>query len=301
MPGTVAERTTEQATSRGNGPDGRRLRNGEMVPLTAEQSERLAVLFEQYADRLLRYLRTRLMNRGISAAETWSMAEDLAQDVWIRVARTGAKDLLSSEPLTESATVGMLFVRAKCQLVDHFRRPASTEKPVDWQDDATCRALGSLLPSNAAMAELSGELADVVAALPEQEQAALTLKLDGLSLEQIGERMGCQLNTARLYTIAAVLLLRLSRPELSGPPAPVEELEGWEREALGRVSTAQREALLRVGDGLARRVLLLNLADGLSSRDAARTLGVTRGRVLPASRCVKVLRSLAAEDMEQAA
>lgn len=89
------EREAVQVVRQGNGPGGRRLRQGEDIPLTAEQSQRLSALCERYGNYLVRYAKRKLVCYGFSAAAAETLAEDIAQCTWIEVARTGAKDLLA--------------------------------------------------------------------------------------------------------------------------------------------------------------------------------------------------------------
>ncbi|MFJ9375759.1 RNA polymerase sigma factor [Streptomyces sp. NPDC101455] len=291
MPGIATERVTAGAWYRGNGPDGRRLERGEMVPLSAEQSERLAVLFERYSVRLVSYARRKLITYGQSPAAAASLAEDIAQDAWIEVSRTGAKDLLRPEELDGEEVCRVLYARVKTQISAHYRRLRSHETPVDWQDPATCNVLCPLLPEGCALAALPQDLDVVVAALPEREREALLLHVDGLSREQAADRMGCAVSTARTLVETALLLLQIGNPNLSDPPVGRESLPGWEQHALEELTETQRAVLLRL-DTLPRRVLLLHLVKEMDSRAIADHLGVDRRRICAAYACVPALRAL---------
>ncbi|MGW1545538.1 sigma-70 family RNA polymerase sigma factor [Streptomyces sp. NPDC002346] len=302
MPGTVAERTTEQATSRGNGPGGRKLERGEIIPLTPDQSERLAALYEEFGNgRLVSYAARKLMNRGLRRTRAIELAEDITQDVWVAVARETTKPLMSVEKLSEDERRILLFGRVKTEVHAYFRRLSSGEAPVDFTDPQTCNWLCPLLSSGCARTELPGYLNTMVAALPEREREALLLRMEGMNMRLVAEHVGVSYPTANRLVETALLLIQIDSPELSADPVPVESLPKWEREELGHMSTAQRAALLRM-DEISRRALLLHVGRGLNITDVARRLNVPRYQVLPVlGACATALRSLTAADMEQAA
>ncbi|MES9554642.1 MULTISPECIES: sigma factor-like helix-turn-helix DNA-binding protein [unclassified Streptomyces] len=298
MPGTVAKRRNRSSgTATGNGPGGRRLESGEIIPLTAEQSDQLAVLFEAYGDRLVRYAYSRLCRTRMGNGEAWALAEDAVQSMWVRVARSGASDVLGHPEWSETQTRKVLFVRVKREIAEHFALLRSSETAVDWTEPATCNVLCPLMPSQCAWADLPDYLARMVAALPEREREALLLKLDGTPHKVMGERLKCSESTADRLAKTAILLLQIDNPELSHPPVAMESLPEWEQHALTALSAARREVLLRLDD-VARSALLLN--GEVPTRDIAKRLGVSRERV-GAAVCAPVLRALGAEDMEQAA
>lgn len=288
MPGTKTERRAERGAARGNGPDGRRLQSGEILPLTAEQSERLASLFEEYGARLVRYAYSKLARFGRGRDAAWLLAEDIVQAMWVRLARSD-RDLLSGEPLPEDELRPRLFVRVKHEISAHFQLYSASEMPVDWQDRATCNWLCPLMPSGCALAELPAYLAQMVDALPERERAALLLRLDGTPMRVVGERLECGEATARRLVETAVLLIQIDNPQLSGPAVALESLAAWEQRALAKLTEAKRAALLRM-DETARRSLLL-LSTGMSLDEVAARLGVPVQPVMNAGRCLSVLRS----------
>lgn len=299
MPGTSVKRSAEKSSARGNGPGGRRLRKGEMIPLTAEQSERLGELFAQYNDVLVPYARRKLMTwRGLSMTQASSLAEDIAQETWLKVARTGADDVLRPG-LTRDDVLPMLYVRLQSRIVAHFQVARSTETPVDWEDKVTCNMLCPLLPEQCAMEELPAYVRQMLAKLPDAEREALTLALDGLTTEPIGEHLGCALSSAHRLVAAALLMLKMANPSLTGPAVDARSLPLWQREALDQMDAVRRAVLLRLDDE-ARSVLLL-LAQGVTCTQAAERTGLPVGRVKVVSRCMPHLRSLTADDMEQAA
>ncbi|MFJ2005978.1 sigma factor-like helix-turn-helix DNA-binding protein [Streptomyces chartreusis] len=270
------------------------------MPLAAEQSERLAALYETHGARLMRYAYSQLSRRGRGNGEAWALAEDITQNMWVQVARSGASDVLGSEQeWSEDYTLKVLFARVKRQISEHFKLLRSSEAPVDWSDADTCNTLCPLLPAQCAWAELPDYLAKMVAALPEREREALLLRLDGTPHVQMGDRLGCSPSTADRLAKTAILMLQIDNPELSADPVALESLPEWEQRALAELSTAQREALLRLDDG-PRQTLLLKV-QGLSDHAIAKRLGVRRDRVAEASLCAPVLSALTAEDMERAA
>ncbi|MBC3988736.1 hypothetical protein H8N00_07510 [Streptomyces sp. AC563] len=301
MPGTAAKRRSRKSgTATGNGPGGRRLENHEIVPLTAEQAERLDALYRTHAKRLMSYAYGKLSRTGRSNGEAWTLAEDLTQNMWVRIARSGEGDVLGSErEWTEDYTLKVLFNRVKREMSEHFNLLRSSEAPVDWSDPLTCDKLCPLMPSGCAWAELPEHLAKMVAKLPDAEREALLLRLDGTPNRVMGERLGCSESTAARRAKTALLLLQIDNPELSGPKVAIESLPGWEQRALSELTPAQRECLLRLDPGPRQTLLLKH--QGLTDKAIAERLGVRRDKVAEASLCAPMLRSLSAEDMERAA
>ncbi|MGW2368263.1 sigma factor-like helix-turn-helix DNA-binding protein [Streptomyces sp. NPDC001667] len=303
MPGTTVERVSEQAkvAPTGNGPGGRKLRPGEIVPLTAAQSERLATLYAEYGSRLVGFAVWKLRNRGLLFAEARSLAEDIAQETWVLVARSRTDDLLGAEPLSESFIRGSLFAEVKSLIHQHYRRQMTGESPVDWTDPIVCNTLCPVLPGGCARAVLPAYLDVMVSALPERERAALLLRLEGLNMRIVAEHLGCSYPTANRLVETALLLLQIDNPELSGEPTPVASLVSWERRELARMSAAQQEVLLRM-DETARQALLLHVGQGLNITEVARRLGVSRYQVLPVlGACASALRSLPVGELAVAA
>ncbi|MFB6883429.1 sigma factor-like helix-turn-helix DNA-binding protein [Streptomyces noursei] len=302
MPGTIAERAARKSSARGNGPGGRKLEQGEIVPLTTKQSERLAELYEEFGNgRLESYAARKLMNRGLPFVRARELAEDITQDAWVTVARETTKQLMTAETLSGDERRILLFARVKDMISQHFRRLPNTEEPVDWTDPVTCNTLCRSLPSGCARTVLPAYLDAMVSALPEKERTALLLRLEGMNMRLVAEHVGCSYPTANRLVESALLLIQIDNPELSADPVPLESLQPWEREELTHMSAAQRAALLRM-DETSRRALLLHLGQGLNITEVARRLDVPRYQVLPVlGACATALRALTADDMEQAA
>ncbi|MFJ5595370.1 sigma factor-like helix-turn-helix DNA-binding protein [Streptomyces noursei] len=278
MPGTIAERTTS------------RRRAGEIEPLTAEQSDQLASLYEEYGQRMVRYAYSQITSRGPQGSAAWTLAEDISQKVWMQVAREGGKGaLLGGEPLTADSPRALLFWSVKQAVSSHFWRRSSGEQLVDWADPVTCNKLCPLMPSGCAMVELPAYLAEMVDELPEEEREALLLMLDGLDPRVMAERLGCSASTAERRANAAVVLLQIDHPELSGEPVALESLPNWEQRALAELHPARREALLRL-ESVTRQALLLKHL-GLGKEEIGKRLGLSCDVTASVTRCVSALRA----------
>ncbi|MDT0378550.1 GntR family transcriptional regulator [Streptomyces sp. DSM 42041] len=260
------------------------------MPLTPEQSERLAVLYEKFGTRLVGYARRKLTGYGWGFAAAESLAEDIAQEAWIEVSRTGAKDLLRPDVLSDNETRGMLFARVKTQIGRHFGRSRSHERPVDWSDPVTCNVLCPLMSEPCPLTAPSASLLRLVDALPERERAALLLRLDGCPMKVLGEHLECDATTGRRLVDTALLRLQLCHAEAAREPVALATLPAWQREGLAKLPDAQREALLRVDD-LPRQVLLLHLGEGLHGNEIAARLGVPRDAIKSSYICAVALKN----------
>lgn len=302
MPGAIAKRSAK-APSGGNGPGGRKLERGEIVPLTSKQAERLSELYAGWGGgRLELYATRKLMNFGLTRSRASQLAEDLVQDVWVAVARETTKPLMTAETLSEDEQRILLFGRVKTEIHQYFRRGSTAEYAMDFTDPVTCNLVCPMLPSGCARTvALPAYLNTMVAALPEREREALLLRLEGMNMRLVAEHLGVSYPTANRLVETALLLLQIDNPQLSADPVPIESLPRWERDELAHMSAAQRAALLRM-DATSRQALLLHVGQGLNITDVARRLNVPRYQVLPVlGACATALRALTADDMEQAA
>ncbi|WP_405506161.1 sigma factor-like helix-turn-helix DNA-binding protein [Streptomyces purpurascens] len=253
--------------------------------MTAEQSARLGSLYEQYGARMVRYSYSQLKRRGYDSASAWTVAEDIAQGMWVQVARDGARGpLLGDESLSEDSVRALLFYKTKHQVLGYVSGRAAGEVVVDFADPVTCNWLCPLMPSGCALVELPVYLATMVEALPEQERAALLLMLDGLDPRSMAEQLGCGDSTAVRMAESAVLMLQIDNPELSREPVALESLPQWEREALSELSPERRAALLRL-ESTTRQALLLK-HQGLSKREIVKRLGLSHDATAAIVRCV---------------
>lgn len=262
------------------------------MPMTSEQSQRFGELFEQYNAMLVCYAYGKLTKAGVASVRATSLAEDLAQEAWLDVARSGAKDLLRPGYLSAEDTRICLYARVKTRVVKHFRRRSTSEQPVDWEDPRTCFVLCPSLPEQCALAAPSESLLQLVSSLPEREQEALLASVDGRTDKAVAALLGCTPGNARKLIDTAVLRLQLCHPKAAPEPVAVESLPAPQQEALARLEESQREALLRIDDK-ARQVLLLHLAEGLDSNAIAARLGVARSTIAAA---YKSATSLAGPD-----
>lgn len=268
MPGVVKDRVAKR-------------RNGEIVPLTAEQSDRLASLYEECGARLVRYALSLLTRYGRKGAGARALAEDIAQSMWVQVAREGARGPLGED----ESPVGLLFYRVRVETLGYVSGRAASEIPVDLEDPVACRGLCPLLPSGCALVELPDYLSKMVDALPEQERAALLLMLDGLTPRSMAEHLGCGDSTAVRLADAAVLLLQIDNPELSSrEPVTLESLPKWEQRALLELGPERRAALLRL-ESVPRQAMLLK-HQGAANREIRERLDLSYDAVLTLVRCV---------------
>ncbi|MFE7902902.1 sigma factor-like helix-turn-helix DNA-binding protein [Streptomyces sp. NPDC057424] len=250
--------------------------------MTAAQSDRLASLYEAYGHRLVRYAYSQLRTWGHTGSDAWTLAEDITQGMWVRVAREGGRGPVLSEDPAESPA-GLLFYRVKQEIIHHHRLFSSGEMAVDFGDPVTCNWLCPLMTSGCALVELPAYLAKMVDALPEQERAALLLMLDGLDPRSMAEHLDCADSTAERLANAAVLMLQIDNPELSREPVALESLAEWERRALSKLGAERRAALLRL-ESVTRQTLLLR-QQGLSKKEISRRLGLGYDAVAIAVRC----------------
>jgi DNA-directed RNA polymerase specialized sigma24 family protein len=266
------------------------MRVGEIVPLTAEQSDRLAALYEAYGRRLVRYAYSQLRKWGQSGTAAWTLAEDITQTMWVEVARWGGRGpLLSGEELSEDSTRALLHHNVKQHVVYYMCGKAAGDIPVDFDDPVTCNRLCPMMPSGCALVELPAYLAKMVDALPEQERAALLLSLDGLDPRSMAEHLGCGDSTAERLAGAAVLMLQIDNPELSREPVAQESLPKWERKALSELSPERRAALLRL-EPVTRQALLLK-HQGVSKGEIAKRLSLSYDAVATIVRCAPASRT----------
>lgn len=255
-------------------PDRVDLRTREDVPLSPEHAARVARLAREHGEHLVRYVAARL-----GGAAYWAEAQDVAQDVWVRVARGRVPELLEETPDAYewprlAATARYLAMDAA--RTDRRREWAAVDDAV-WEqassgrDETACGVLG-LDPEDGPWAP--GCYADAVAALPPRQREVLEMRCrDGMSQDAIASRLGISRRAVQMHQQAAIDALR----GREGLP------EGWERIVHRLPSAVQREMVRLV-------------ASGVSQREAARRLGVSRSWAVELhQRAVRALREMVAD------
>lgn len=170
-----------------------------MSDVTPSQDRLAARLFERHGRHVRQYL------RGLSGSA--DVAEDLAQDVFLRVVR-GA-----NEYRPQDRERPWLFRIARNAFIDHVRRVGTRPATAALESaDGTARA---------ATQDLRVELRRALAELPENERDAFLLaEIGGLSYAEIAETLGVTIPSVRSSIYRARLALRaaLARPRPLDPP-----------------------------------------------------------------------------------
>ena len=129
----------------------------------------------------------------------WAEAQDVAQEAFIRAYRAIGNFRGDSQFYTWLYKIATNT--AKNYLVSQGRRPPTDDVQVDdaVHLDAAVRLKDSSTPERELMRqEIERTVFDTVEALPEELRQAITLReVDGLSYEEIAERMSCPIGTVR--------------------------------------------------------------------------------------------------------
>ena len=163
----------------------------------------LAEIFRAYQPRLLRYLR----------AQEPGMADDLAAEVWLAVARG-----LDGFQGDEAGFRGWIFTIARHRLVEHRRRQARRRTdplPVDRLDRPVEHGLGGD-PAWLVMERLGAQQAieAVVADLaPDQAEAVLLRVLGGFDVAEVARIMGRSPGNVRVLCHRALKRLAVAASE----------------------------------------------------------------------------------------
>ncbi|MFI1608138.1 RNA polymerase sigma factor [Streptomyces griseofuscus] len=234
------------------------LRTAEDQPLSPEQAARVARLAEEHGRHLVRYAAARL-----GGAAYWAEALDVAQEVWLRVARGRVPELLAEEPDAyewQRLAATARYVAMEAARTDR-RRDAAVADDEMWKhvtsgrDETECAVLD--LDSDGGP-WAPGCYADAIAKLSPRQREVLELQCrDGMSQEAIAARLGISRAAVQQHQQAAVEALRGRQRETLTLP------DGWER-VLDRLSSAVQRELVRL------------VASGVSQREAARRLGIAR-------------------------
>jgi RNA polymerase sigma-70 factor (ECF subfamily) len=174
-----------------------------MAPL--EHTEDLAKFaFERYRGGLQRYLMRRLDHA--------QNAQDLAQEVYLRLLRVDEADLVRQPQA--------YMYRIASHVVYEFKLREEREKECLTIDSEALMALAERAPDPAQgdswrRMNTERELERVLAELPAVDQAIILMqKRDGLSYAQVAQRLGLSIHTVKKYLFRALLHLRTAAWDL---------------------------------------------------------------------------------------
>ncbi|EDY53241.1 conserved hypothetical protein [Streptomyces clavuligerus] len=259
-------------------PDRVDLRTAEDVPLTPVLAARVAALVEEHGDHLVRYVAARLRDAEWAY---WARAEDVAQDVWLDVARGRVPELLEEVP---DLPWPRLAAAAKWSLLDNTRTRRRREwlvrVPEDRSADEVLEALAGPGPDSTVCAvdelmepepEPGGWApacyAERIAALPPRQREVLELRCtEGMTTPAIAARLGISrqsVDRALRFAVTALgspgTVVR-QRSRGAGQPLPA----GWER-VLDRLPNRTQRDVVRLRAG------------GASFGELGEQLGLHRG------------------------
>ncbi len=176
-------------------------------------ADSLADLFEQYYDRIARYIASRTGDRDL--------AEDMAGDVFVR-----AVESFSSYQERGLPIQAWLFRIAHNLVIDHYRR--SSRRQTVAIDDAMELA-GDADPTAEVELRLSMErVGEMLVRLNPAQQEVISLRfMGGLSAEEAGAVMGRTAGAIRELQRTALKALRaLLGPEITHPGSAAQEATG---------------------------------------------------------------------------
>ena len=150
-------------------------------------------------DLLIRKYQHKLVSVISRYVNDWSECQDVAQETFIRAYRAIGNFRGDSQFYTWIYKIAINT--AKNHLVSQGRRPPKDDISVD---DAVLLDGGAWLKERATpehellRQEIEQTVFDTVEQLPEELKTAITLReVDGLSYEEIAEKMGCPIGTVR--------------------------------------------------------------------------------------------------------
>lgn len=153
----------------------------------------------QAFDLLVRKYRHKIVGLISRYVHDWSECEDVAQETFIRAYR--AIGAFRGESAFYTWLYKIAVNTAKNHLVAQGRRPPAEDIDADTavQVDAGARLRDEATPEHElARQQMEQTVFSTVEALPEELRVAITLReVDGLSYEEIAERMGCPIGTVR--------------------------------------------------------------------------------------------------------
>jgi RNA polymerase sigma-70 factor (ECF subfamily) len=176
-------------------------------------------------DLLVRKYQHRIVALVGRYVHDWSEAQDVAQETFLRAYRAMANFRGDAQFYTWLHRIAVNT--AKNHLTAHNRRPPTDD--VDAADaelyDAGARLRDTETPERELMRqELEQTVMKAVNALPEELRAAITLReVDGLSYEEIAQKMACPIGTvrSRIFRAREAIDVEL-RPLLDVPSATRE-------------------------------------------------------------------------------
>jgi len=162
-----------------------------------------------------------LIGRYIS---DWSECQDVAQDTFLRAYRALGNFRGDAQFYTWLHRIAVNT--AKNHLVAQNRRPPTDDIDVDdaTQFESGMRLRDNDTPERELMRQqLEQTVMRAVEGLPEELRQAITLReVDGLSYEEIAQRMDCPIGTVRSRIFRAREAIDVELQPLMDPPAPRE-------------------------------------------------------------------------------
>ena len=164
-----------------------------------------------------------LIGRYIS---DWSECQDVAQDTFLRAYRALGNFRGDAQFYTWLHRIAVNT--AKNHLVAHNRRPPTDDIDVDdaTQFESGMRLRDNDTPERELMRQqLEQTVMRAVEGLPEELRQAITLReVDGLSYEEIAQRMDCPIGTVRSRIFRAREAIDVELQPLMDTPAPRERV-----------------------------------------------------------------------------
>lgn len=180
---------------------------GLMLAYQAGEVAAFEALYPRYRVRLYRYL--------VHQCGDARLAEELYQDIWLRVVNARADYV----PLAKFST--WLFRIAHHRLIDHYRRHAR-DKALLWEDSGGDNTIDDFPaaaeltpPAQLERLQLRVRIGAALAELPEpQREAFLMAEEGGMSLEEIAAATGTGRETVKSRLRYAMVKLRHSLKDL---------------------------------------------------------------------------------------
>lgn len=181
---------------------------------TLGDKDALAWLYEQYADKVRRFIETR-------TAGNRELADDLAQDTWVKVARS-----IMQYDTTKASKVGFegwLFTIARNEINTHFTRRSRRKETLTAEMLDHDTSDSSVSPEESAENSANAtRMAAELAALPESQRLCLIHRFhSGLSLAETAALMGKNVNAIKALQTRAMKALAKRVGDLAPISVPV--------------------------------------------------------------------------------